>query len=92
MSEHPFAKQSCVGGAARAVILRLETRWRSRVREAGAYRPKFGDLNLHIKAPAGFFQKAKVKLSRGNYISSHDLGDIPLLIVTPSAIDFRLGE
>jgi len=62
MSEHPFAKQSCVGGAARAVILRLETRWRSRVREAGAYRPKFGDLNLHIKAPAGFFQKAKVKL------------------------------
>ena len=31
-------------------------------------------------------------LSRGNYISSHDLGDIPLLIVTPSAIDFRLGE
>jgi len=63
MSEHPFAKQSCVGGAARAVILRLETRWRSRVREAGTYRPKFGDPNLHIKTPAGFFQKAKVKLS-----------------------------
>ncbi|MBC7568709.1 MAG: ATP-binding protein, partial [Spirosoma sp.] len=41
----------------RRVILRLETRW-----EAGAYRPKFGDPNLHIKALAGFFQKAKVKL------------------------------
>ncbi len=31
-------------------------------------------------------------LSRGNYISSHDLGDIPLLIVTPSASDFRLSD
>ncbi len=50
MSEHPFAKQSCVGGAARAVILRLRTRW-----VAGAYRSKFGDPNLHTKAPAGFF-------------------------------------
>ncbi len=31
-------------------------------------------------------------LSRGNYNSSHDLGGIPLLIVTPSAVDFRLTE
>lgn len=29
------------------------------------------------------------KLSRGNYIASRDLGDIPLLVVTPSAGDFR---
>ena len=31
-------------------------------------------------------------LSRGNYIASHDLGGIPLLVVTPSAADFRLAE
>ncbi|ADB42904.1 hypothetical protein CLV58_11539 [Spirosoma oryzae] len=31
-------------------------------------------------------------LSRGNYIASRDLGDIPLLVVTPSADDFRLQE
>ncbi len=31
-------------------------------------------------------------LSRGNYTASHDLGDIPLLVVTPSAQDFRLNE
>ncbi len=30
------------------------------------------------------------KLSRGNYIASRDLGDLPLLVVTPSAEDFRL--
>ncbi|MBC7570429.1 MAG: LytTR family transcriptional regulator, partial [Spirosoma sp.] len=50
----------------RRVILRLETRW-----EAGAYRPKFGDPNLHIKALAGFFQKAKVKLPAGAFIRVH---------------------
>ncbi|MVM41878.1 DUF4143 domain-containing protein [Spirosoma sp. HMF3257] len=32
------------------------------------------------------------KLSRGNYIASRDLGDIPLLVITPSAEDFRLSE
>lgn len=32
------------------------------------------------------------KLSRGNYIASRDLGGIPLLVVTPSAEDFRLDE
>ena len=31
-------------------------------------------------------------LSRGNYIASQDLGRIPLLVVTPSAEDFRLSE
>lgn len=31
-------------------------------------------------------------LSRGNYIASRDLGAIPLLVVTPSAGDFRLEE
>jgi predicted AAA+ superfamily ATPase len=29
-------------------------------------------------------------LSRGNYIASRDLGNIPLLVVTPSAQDFRI--
>jgi uncharacterized protein len=29
-------------------------------------------------------------LSRGNYIASRDLGNLPLLVVTPSAEDFRL--
>lgn len=29
-------------------------------------------------------------LSRGNYIASRDLGTIPLLVVTPSAQDFRI--
>ena len=28
-------------------------------------------------------------LSRGNYIASRDLGTIPVLVVTPSAQDFR---
>ena len=28
-------------------------------------------------------------LSRGNYIASRDLGTLPLLVVTPSAQDFR---
>lgn len=32
------------------------------------------------------------KLSRGNYIASRDLGGIPLLVVTPSAQDFRPDE
>ena len=31
-------------------------------------------------------------LSRGNYIASEDLGRIPLLVVTPSAEDFRSNE
>lgn len=31
-------------------------------------------------------------LSRGNYIAGRDLGEIPLLIVTPSATDFRVDE
>ena len=31
-------------------------------------------------------------LSRGNYIAIQDLGAIPLLVVTPSAEDFRLSE
>ena len=31
-------------------------------------------------------------LSRGNYIAGRDLGDIPLLVVTPSAEDFRISE
>lgn len=31
-------------------------------------------------------------LSRGNYIASRDLGTIPLLVVTPSAEDFRLDQ
>lgn len=32
------------------------------------------------------------KLSRGNHIASRDLGGIPLLVVTPSAQDFRSEE
>ena len=32
------------------------------------------------------------KLSRGNYIASKDLGDIPLLVVTPSATDYKMAE
>lgn len=31
-------------------------------------------------------------LSRGNYSASRDLGGIPMLVVTPSAEDFRLDE
>lgn len=31
-------------------------------------------------------------LSRGNYIASRDLGTIPLLVVTPSATDFRADK
>ncbi len=31
-------------------------------------------------------------LSRGNYSASQDLGTIPILVVTPSAQDFRLNE
>ncbi|SOD78726.1 ATP-binding protein [Spirosoma fluviale] len=31
-------------------------------------------------------------LSRGNYIASRDLGSIPLLVVTPSAEDFKLDK
>ncbi|GAA4421421.1 hypothetical protein GCM10023187_57290 [Nibrella viscosa] len=31
-------------------------------------------------------------LSRGNYIATRDLGNIPLVVVTPSAEDFRLDE
>lgn len=31
-------------------------------------------------------------LSRGNYIASRDLGEIPLLVITPSAADFRVNE
>lgn len=31
-------------------------------------------------------------LSKGNYIASQDLGNIPMLVVTPSAQDFRLRE
>lgn len=31
-------------------------------------------------------------LSRGNYVASQDLGNIPLLVVTPSAEDFRLDK
>jgi uncharacterized protein len=32
------------------------------------------------------------KLSRGNYIASEDLGNIPLLIITPSASDYKMAE
>ena len=32
------------------------------------------------------------KLSRGNYIALQDLGDIPLLVITPSATDFKMAE
>jgi uncharacterized protein len=32
------------------------------------------------------------KLSRGNYIASEDLGNIPLLIITPSASDYKIAE
>lgn len=32
------------------------------------------------------------KLSRGNYIASQDLGDIPLLVITPSATDYKMAE
>ena len=32
------------------------------------------------------------KLSRGNYIAAQDLGGIPLLVITPSAIDFKIAE
>jgi predicted AAA+ superfamily ATPase len=32
------------------------------------------------------------KLSRGNYIASKDLGDIPLLVITPSATDYKMAE
>jgi uncharacterized protein len=32
------------------------------------------------------------KLSRGNYIASQDLGDIPLLVITPSATDYKISE
>ena len=32
------------------------------------------------------------KLSRGNYIALVDLGNIPLLVITPSATDFKLAE
>ena len=32
------------------------------------------------------------KLSRGNYIALQDLGDIPLLVITPSATDFMMAE
>jgi uncharacterized protein len=32
------------------------------------------------------------KLSRGNYIALEDLGNIPLLIVTPSAEDYKMSE
>jgi uncharacterized protein len=32
------------------------------------------------------------KLSRGNYIASQDLGDIPLLVITPSATDFKMAD
>lgn len=31
-------------------------------------------------------------LTKGNHIASRDLGDLPLLLVTPSAQDFRLSE
>lgn len=31
-------------------------------------------------------------LSRGNYIAGQDLGNIPLLVVTPSAADFRIDN
>ena len=32
------------------------------------------------------------RLSRGNYIALKDLGDIPLLVITPSATDFKMAE
>lgn len=32
------------------------------------------------------------KLSRGNHIASEDLGNIPLLVVTPSASDYKMTE
>ena len=32
------------------------------------------------------------KLSRGNYIALKDLGDILLLVITPSATDFKMAE
>jgi uncharacterized protein len=32
------------------------------------------------------------KLSRGNYIASQDLGHIPLLVITPSATDYKMAE
>jgi uncharacterized protein len=32
------------------------------------------------------------KLSRGNYIAQKDLGEIPLLIVTPSAGDYKMAD
>jgi uncharacterized protein len=31
-------------------------------------------------------------LSRGNHIASRDLGNLPLLVVTPSATDFRIAD
>ena len=54
MTKNTFAKQGCVSGAARAVVLQSETRWRSRVRGALAYGREFGDPNIHTKTPAGF--------------------------------------
>jgi uncharacterized protein len=32
------------------------------------------------------------KLSRGNYIALEDLGNIPLLVITPSAEDYKMSE
>jgi uncharacterized protein len=32
------------------------------------------------------------KLSRGNYIAQKDLGEIPLLVVTPSAGDYKMAD
>jgi uncharacterized protein len=32
------------------------------------------------------------QLSKGNYIAAQDLGNIPILVITPSAEDFRLSD
>lgn len=82
MTENAFSKQGSLRGAARAIVVSLETR-----RVGYARRRKFGHSNLHSDLPAGFHSSAFISDFGKTVNLGVQLADILLCYVKQSRLD-----